>query len=492
MSGFGRMLLIASIGISLLAACVNAWHRTPWSDEGWFSSASYNLARHGFLGTTVIEPAGSGLTRIDQRTYWVMPLFLIGQAAVLFLLPPTLFSARLFTLVWYPVALWGLFRFLRTLFPAGWAPWLAVGLLACSYHFIDNAAFARPDLACAALGLCALAVYVVLREWSLPLAMLGANACIAASGMMHPNALYHALVFAVVVLWFDRGRLLHAGVLGMAVLPYVVTGALWGLYISRDYAAFYDQLHTNGTNSRWTGTLNPLVILQREVVERYMVAFGLQTRGAATLKAVALVAYLAGVAGCLSSASLRKQPSVRLLLVCCAVYFAAMSIFNQKLSYYLIHILPMYAALLAIWLHELWHEHHRLRPVLAMAVGVLVLLDVGGIFLKSFTRSYRADQLAVVGFVREQARPGDRIAGTAALLYSFDFDRRLKDDLHLGLRGSPQPRIVIVENLYRDAYKAWERERPEDMRRIHDRLQQYDLAYQKAEYEVYIRREEAR
>ena len=156
-------LLGAAILLSLAAATVDAFHRPPWSDEGWFSSAAYNLARHGFLGTTVIEPAGSGLTRIDQRTYWVMPLFLLGQA------------------------LWSLYSFLSRLFPAATplrtVPALAAGLLACSFHFIDNAAFARPDLACAALGLAALSSYVHLRERSLPLAMLASNTCIAASGI---------------------------------------------------------------------------------------------------------------------------------------------------------------------------------------------------------------------------------------------------------------------------------------------------------------------
>jgi hypothetical protein len=64
----------------------------------------------------------------------------------------------------------------------------------------------------------------------------------------------------------------------------------------------------------------------------------------------------------------------------------------------------------------------------------------------------------------------------------------LKDDLYIGLRGSPQPEVVIVETLYRDAYEAWKRERPEDMRRILARLSEYQLAYRKADYEVYLRR----
>ena len=483
------LVILFSLGLfSLGAAAFEAIHRTPWSDEGWFSSASYNLARHGFLGTTVIEPAGSGLTRIDQRTYWVMPLFLLGQALWLKLLPATLFTARLFTMFWHPVALASLYLFLARLFPAARTlPALATGLLACSYVFIDNSAFARPDLACAALGLAALAFYVRLRERSLPLAMLASNACIAAAGMMHPNGIFHALALVTLMLWYDWRRLFHWRVIGAAALPYLVTAAAWGYYISLDYEAFYQQMHTNGTNSRWTPTLNPLTIISTEIRERYLVAFGFITRGASLLKGAALIAYLAAVAGCLATSRLRARNPVRLLLVLLAVYFAGMSVFNQKLSYYLIHIVPIYIALLAVWVADLWREHPRLRPGLAAGLLVLAGLETGGILLKAYTRSYRAEQFAMVDFVRAHAAPGARINGSGALLYSFDFDTRLKDDLYIGLRGGPQPHVVIVESLYRETYEAWKKERPEDMRRITGRLASYRLAYEKAGYEVYLR-----
>ena len=486
-----RYLLGAVILLSLVAAATDAFHRTPWSDEGWFSSASYNLARHGFLGTTVIETAGSGLTRIDQRTYWVMPLFLLGQALWLKLVPATLFTARLFTLFWHPVALLSLYVFLARLFPSARAvPALAAGLLACSFHFIDNAAFARPDLACAALGLAALASYVHFRERSLPLAMLVANACIAASGMMHPNGIFHALALATLMLWFDGRRMWRWPVILSAAAPYLVTAAAWGFYISLDYEAFYQQMHTNGTTSRWTQTLNPLAIIWAEIRERYLVAFGLITRGTSVLKGVTLLAYVGAVAGCLTNRRLRSQAPVRLLLVLLAVYFAGMSVFNQKLSYYLIHIIPVYASLLAVWVADGWEQNPRFRPAFAAGLVLLAGLDTGGIFLKAYTRSYRAEQLAMVEFVRANTGPESRIAGSAALLYSFDFDTRLKDDLYIGLRGSPQPDVLIVESLYRDAYEAWKTERPADMKRIFGRLEGYRLAYRKAEYEVYLRRKE--
>ena len=138
-------MLFAAVILSLLLAAIAACYRAPWSDEGWFSSASYNLARHGFLGTTVLDPTDMRLTRIDRRTYWVMPLYLLGQALWLKLFPPTLFAVRSFTLLWIPLAVFSFYRFLWRVTSNARASALAACLLALSFIFIDNACFARPD-----------------------------------------------------------------------------------------------------------------------------------------------------------------------------------------------------------------------------------------------------------------------------------------------------------------------------------------------------------
>jgi hypothetical protein len=108
---FWRHAMLVSLFISMSAATIAAWNRPPWSDEGWFSTASYNLAHHGFLGTIVIESAGTKLTRIEQRTYWVMPLNLLGEALWYKLAPANIFSTRLFTILWIPAALLAFYAF---------------------------------------------------------------------------------------------------------------------------------------------------------------------------------------------------------------------------------------------------------------------------------------------------------------------------------------------------------------------------------------------
>jgi len=175
------------------------------------------------------------------------------------------------------------------------------------------------------------------------------------------------------VLWYDRRRLSLSGFIAAAA-PCVLFGFVWILYVLQDYPAFVDQMRENGMNGRWTRTLNPLAIVWNEIRERYLVAFGFVTGGFALAKAFALFAYLAAVAGCLASPRLRTRPSTRLLLLLLAVYFAAMSVFNQKLSYYLIHILPIYIALLSVWIVWLWDNYPRVRSLLAVAVILLTAI----------------------------------------------------------------------------------------------------------------------
>jgi len=482
-------MLYAAALLSMLVAAVAAYSRIPWSDEGWFSSASYNLARHGFLGTTVIDPTDMHLTRIDRRTYWVMPLYLLGQALWLRMLPATIFAVRLFTLLWIPVALFSFYRFLWRVTSDVRASALAACLLALSFIFIDNAGFARPDLMCCALGLSGLAAYVEWREEHFYRALVVSNAFIAASGLTHPNGVFYLLGLAVLVLYYDRRRL-NIAALGAAALPYVLFGAGWACYIAQDYPAFADQMRGNGMNGRWAATLNPLAILRDEIRLRYIPAFGLATRGWALLKLLALLAYLAAIAGALFQPGFRKQPSTRLILLLAAVYFAALAIFNQKLTYYLVHILPWYIALTALYAEWLWERFPALRPVLALAMIGLVGVETGGILLKSHARSQiMAQEQAAIQFASAHARSQDRIVGTAALIYGFGFDARLRDDARLGTTSGRTPDIIIIEPLYRDLYDSWKVVRAGEIQAIKERLAAYRLAFDNGPCQVYLRPE---
>jgi hypothetical protein len=483
-----RLLVLAVCVAAMALAALAAAHRVPWDDEGEFSDAAWNLAKHGFMGSPVLDSPGFHLPHIAQRTYWVMPLYLIGQAAWYLIAPGTIFWTRFFGILWVPIALFSLFRLLGRLTGDRVLAAAACVFFGLSYTLIDNAGFARPDLMCCALGLAGLALYVSFRERSLNTALLLSNAAIAASMFTHPNGIFHFLGLATVVLWLD-GRKLNAKALLAAALPYLVAAGLWSLYIAQDPQAFRDQMTANGTNGRWTSTWNPLLILRNEIVNRYLVVFGVAAGGASLAKSYALLMYILAILGVLAIRPLRTQPAVRLVLLLLVVYFGAMSIFNQKLSYYFVHILPWYAALVAICGTWLWQRQRRLRPLLAMAAALLVLVDCAGIVMRARQKSSVAAQTAVADFIRANTKSSDRIAGTAGLLYVLNFDDRLREDKYLGVRGGEQPDVVIVDpDIWGPRYRELERESPEEWEKLHTILASYRLSFDQGGYQIYLRR----
>jgi hypothetical protein len=296
---------------------------------------------------------------------------------------------------------------------------------------------------------------------------------------------------AVLALWWDRQRLLWRPLLAAAA-PYIVFAGLWSIYILQDKQAFIDQMTFNGAtggNSRLTLNWNPFLLVWYEIRDRYLYVFGLVTRGLSLLKIFALIAYLGAVALCAANTELRRTPGVRILLLLLGVYFAAMSVFNQKLSYYLVHIVPFYAALLAVAVCWLWGRWPRARMLLTVGIAGLALVEMSGIAVKAMTRSYIASQQEAVRFIQSQARPGDMIAGTAALLYEMDFDPRLCDDPYLGTLSGRVPDVIVLESLYRPLYAAWETERPAIFAPIRQRLSEYRKVRQIGEYEIYLRSE---
>lgn len=483
---FWRYATIAAVLISISVVAIAARNRVPWPDEGWFSSASHNLAKHGFLGTTVLDSAETGLTRIERHTYWVMPLYLLGEALWYRIFPATMFFSRAFTIIWIPFALWGFFIILSRLLPGTGTARLGVCLLGLSFVFLDCAGDARPDFLCATLGIWGLAAYLALREKSLAAALFVSNALVAASGLTHPNGIFHFCGLVTLVLWHDRRRL-SLGVLAAAAAPYLLLGSGWLIYILQDFPAFLGQMRANAVNNdRWTHTFNPFLVVWQEIHDRYGMAFGFETRGFALAKTFALFAYLASVAGCLIDRRLRKEPSTRLLLLLLAVYFCAMSVFNQKLSYYLIHILPFYIALLSVWCAHLWSLYPRARRLLAAALVVLVSVETAGIVMKAYKRTYSTALRATVQYVLANTRPGSRVVGSAALLYEMRFDPRLCDDFRLGVKSGHTPDAIVIDRVYRNLYLTLSQEHPADFEKVQERLAAYRLVYRNGDYEVYF------
>src|ERR1035437_4202542 len=249
-----RLPLALIMLVSMALASTSAYHRLPWSDEGDFANPALNLAKHGFMGTTVIEPqssSGNGfpLLRINERTYWVFPGQLVAQACWYLFVPPTMFLTRLLHILFVPVALSSFYVLLRRITGERVVALLAAALLGTDFIFYSGAGFARPEMLCLTFGLCGLAAYLALRERSLAWAVFVSHLMIGIGIITHPNGILYFVALMILSVYYDRKKLLRARHVVLVAAAYAIVITPWVIYIAQDVEAFRVQLLQNGSGN---------------------------------------------------------------------------------------------------------------------------------------------------------------------------------------------------------------------------------------------------
>ncbi|MEN6536788.1 MAG: glycosyltransferase family 39 protein [Bryobacteraceae bacterium] len=481
------IVLLAAWALTLAILVIAAWHRLPWTDEANFSSPAYNLAKHGFFGTTTLDPDATHLLRIDQRTYWVMPLHSFLLAGWLLIFPPTVFSVRLFTVLLVPLLGWLTFRLARSLTGDRLIALVSATLLPLEYVFLYTGSWARPDVLCAVFGLAALCSYMDYRERDLGRAVRWAAFFLALSGLTHPNALLHVAGLIVLAVWLDRKRLARKQLLGAATVG-LLTVSPYLFYISRDFQAFVQQMTVNTLgNDRWASGFNPFVVLWRELVERYGRAYGLLSPSLAPrLKSVVLLSLGSALALFLFNRKARITQNVKQVLGLWAVYFTVQCLFNQKLSVYLIHILPLYAMLAAAAAVYISRRSRGLAVATVAWLVLVALVQTSGMLFISLRDSAVDGQRKLAVFVNQHAQNARRISGSVSLVYALRFDTRLKSDCSFGLNLKAKPDVAVIDGFCRESFDTWAQSDPDKLRAIRQRMSEYRLVYDEDGYQVYF------
>lgn len=477
------------IGLALAAAA----SERPRIDEGYFASPALNLVTTGSMGTPVIEDRHVFMKDIHLYTYWIPPLDILGQAVWYKIWGFSLFAMRGLSATWGLLAMAAWFLIARRVTGDVDLALYTMALVALDYHFLVGGSSGRMDMMSAALGFAALAAYLELRERSLPAAVLVANSLVAASGLTHPVGGY--LSFAglqFLTLYYDRRRI-GARHVALALVPYLAGAAGWGWYILKDPAAFAAQFGTNATmDGRLGGLRAPWMGVLREITGRYAMAFGLGTHtpdsiGPIYLKAVILAVLVAGAAGAALTREIRANKGYRALLCLLGLYFLLLSILDaQKAYYYLVHVLPFYAALTAAWFHWLWRRRARLRPVVAGVVLVLLGIQLGGFVLRISEQTWRNSYAPVIAFLKQHTASGSVIIGSPALGFGLGFPPGLIDDARLGFYSGRTPDFIVVNREYADVFHNYSETRPDIYRFIVQRLsREYQPVYDGGGYRVY-------
>jgi len=493
------LIAVSVLALYLLLAAGTALSKRPWSDEGWFASPALNLISRGHMGTSVLEPVEPrGQQKgIDKYTYWIMPLDILVQAAWYKLTGFGLFQMRMLSTVWGLVAILSWWTIMYTLSGSRSIALLVSSIIALDYSFVTGASFGRMDMMCAALNFAAYVAYLRLRERKLTLAVFASQGLVVASGLCHPCGILGLAGLVFLTLYFDRRRIRLRHFL-IALIPYVIGSIGWGLYILQSPSLFVSQFVGNATAGynnvgRLDGLLAPWTALQREITLRYLVAFGMGPHSAgssslAPLKIFLLLTYLAGIAGALVVRPIRTHRGYKALLIILGIYFVILTLIDgQKLSWYLVHMIPFFAALLGVFLSWLWTSTRVPRWAIVTPMLFFLALQVGGMMLRIRQNDYRRSYLPAVQFLKANAG-SSLIMGSTDLAFQLGFDANLVDDIRLGYYSGKRADFIVVDEIYEDAFKGiWTQDLTVYQYMSDLIARQYHPVYDYGHYRIYAR-----
>ena len=433
--------------------------KRPFVDEAWFTGPALDLVTRGRFGTLLLDPAGSFvrlnkpdaiLRGINDHTYWIMPLHFLQLAAWGKLFGFSVFSMRMPNVLWGGITLASIGSIVRRLYPGRWAALTAAAVLAVDFGFVGAAADARMDMTCAALGFAALAVYLWLREINFTRAVITAHVLAAIAMFTHPNGIFSSAALLLTMLWFDRRRV-RPLTMALIAVPYLLIGVFWAIYCLQ-YPADYIAQISASTAGRGSDLKAPWLGVWREVNGRFRNHFWPEAGAAGKLKLVGFIVYLTALGILASARKLRQTSGCRLLLSLTLLQFLCLSVFaNNKNTYYMVYILPYFAAAAGIAISYLWSScGFRVRVLCATVMVVYGVIQTAAVAnLCLVTSGYRKEYKPAVAYLKSTLLPDDLIMGGAELGYSLGFrNPQLVDDVWLGYWSGRRPTVVVVDRWY--------------------------------------------
>ena len=479
------------IPLYLLLLVAQALTKAPFFDEFFVANPAYNLAFHGYPGTTGFEMATSAWKGVDRHTYNTLPTGILVLSLFYKLFGFSLFVTRLASLASGLTVLGIVYYLVLQFYPDRRVAALASFLLATNYTFILGAGFGRVDMLTAALGLGAQAVYLRYRKHSLNQGVLLSCTLMVLCGLTHPNGVVYFLCLLLMAWVFDGRRLLRPVTICVALIPFVIGGGAWLLYVMQSLPDATAQLATNANDhDALLGFRHPLQVLLLEIQERYLHGVfhhgGTEPNAAIRLKVVIFLAYVASVASTLMVPVLRRMNGSRLILGQLTIVFAwCWLLEGLKLPWYLLLSVPLYSALLANWLLYLWDRRSAPRYALIAFVIALVAVHVGGIVYRIYKNEYRNDYLPAARFLQQRAAPADLVFARCDFGFDYGFERNLIEDPNFGYITHKSPKFIVVSPTIEWGIAESERSNPPVYRHIQALLSTYKLVYQHGSYRIF-------
>ncbi|HEU4770373.1 MAG TPA: hypothetical protein VFS77_23605, partial [Pyrinomonadaceae bacterium] len=357
----------------------------------------------------------------------------------------------------------------------------------------------RMDMMSASLGFAGFASYLRLRERSLPWAIFVSQSLIVMSVLTHPMGLLPFFGLICLSLYFDRKRIGLKNV-AVALTPYVIGGGAWGLYILQDSSSFVSQFYANATmgsdqhagGSRLVGLFSPFTGLRLELTQRYVANFGFGRRDTSFthLKVLFLALYVCGVLGSLLVREIRRSANYWLLLGMTLIYFLGLTLFDsQKNYYYLVHVVPFYLTMCALFIAWCWARPNLFGKTIALALSAIGLLEIVGLSYRIGRNNYRNSYQAAANVLKQHATPQSSIAANPGVAFALGFPQNVFHDPLLGYNSQKRFDYIIIdpETAYGIA-RCKERNPP-----LYDYMQrllaeEYNQIYRHRSYTIYARK----
>jgi len=239
----------------------------------------------------------------------------------------------------------------------------------------------------------------------------------------------------------------------LAAAPYLVALAAWGVYIARDPAMFRAQFAENASG-RLQGRLGPLGLIGAEIRERYLGRFAGWRPGAPPLmrvKVVLLVAYAAGLVGCLALPRIRANRVARALALFTALSVSLLMVVDAHRWYvYLIYVLPQLALCLALVTNEVSRLGTWGRWTARIGLASFALFTVASVGYRAKLDVHHRAFLPAVAFLQAHVRDGDLVIAGGEFGLGLGFEQHVLDDPSFGWRSHRVPAYVVLSTDSRD------------------------------------------
>jgi 4-amino-4-deoxy-L-arabinose transferase-like glycosyltransferase len=362
----------------------------------------------------------------------------------------SIFSMRAPSVFWGLIGLVSVGILVRSLYPDRRAALIAMAVLAVDFGFVDIAADVRMDMTCAALGFASLAVYLSWREDRLTMALLISHSLAAAACFTHPNGSFAVVTLLVTMAWLDRDRWREINPV-LILIPYLAGGLGWWMYVRQAPGDFTAQMSANAAG-RGSDLMAPWRGIWREIDGRFLTHYWPEGSLSGKLKVVGLVLALASGAALVALKPLRKSNGCRLLVCLTGLRFLMLAVAaNAKFTYYMVHIVPLFAAMIGIAAAYFLAEERRWTRVAAAALlAAYFLVQGASLWHKTVVvNGYREEYQPLIAYLKSVARADDEIIGSAELGFGLGFrNPRLADDVWLGYWSHRRPTIVVVDRRY--------------------------------------------